>query len=82
MRHSCRQRTLRPQPSTTQPLDDLETFFLIQGRAFIREVFQEKLQERIEQSEADDTLHAAIVRKTTIATVIALPARSGLFPST
>jgi hypothetical protein len=28
-------------------LDDLETFFLIQGRTFLREVFQEKLQERI-----------------------------------
>lgn len=34
-------------------LDDLETFFLLQGRTFLREVFQEKLQERIEQTEAD-----------------------------
>ena len=38
-----------------QALDDLETFFLIQGRSFIREVFQERLQEHIEQSEANDT---------------------------
>ena len=30
-------------------LDDLEKFFLIQGRTFLREVFQEKLQERIQQ---------------------------------
>jgi len=32
-------------------LDDLEKFFLIQGRTFLREVFQEKLQERIQQTE-------------------------------
>jgi hypothetical protein len=32
-------------------LDDLETFFLIQGRTFLKEVFQEQLQERIQQSE-------------------------------
>jgi hypothetical protein len=39
----------------TQALDDLETFFLIEGRAFIREVFQERLQEHIEQTEANDS---------------------------
>ena len=35
-------------------LDDLERFFLLQGRTFLREVFQEKLQERIEQTERND----------------------------
>ena len=39
----------------TQALDDLESFFLIEGRAFIREVFQERFQEYIEQTEADDS---------------------------
>jgi hypothetical protein len=34
-------------------LDDLENFFLIQGRTFLREVFQEKLQERVEQTETN-----------------------------
>ena len=35
-------------------LDDLETFFLLQGRAFLREVFQERFQEYIEQTETND----------------------------
>ena len=38
-----------------QTFDDLENFFLIQGRTFLREVLQEKLQERIEQTEVNDT---------------------------
>jgi len=37
----------------TQALDDLESFFLIEGRAFIRAVFQERFQEYIEQTEAN-----------------------------
>ena len=44
-------------------LDDLETFFLIQGRAFIREVFQEKLQEHIEQTENNDSPHCVECKK-------------------
>jgi len=36
-----------------QALDDLESFFLIEGRAFIREVFQERFQEYIEQTEGN-----------------------------
>ena len=39
----------------TQALDDLESFFLIQGRAFIREVFQERFQEYIEQRRIQET---------------------------
>ena len=31
----------------TQALDDLESFFFIEGRAFSREVFQERFQEHI-----------------------------------
>ena len=34
-----------------ETFDAMEVFFLIQGRTFLREVFQNKLQERIEQSE-------------------------------
>jgi hypothetical protein len=44
-------------------LDDLETFFLIQGRTFLREVFQEKLQERIEQTETLDAPHCSARRQ-------------------
>jgi hypothetical protein len=36
--------------------DDLEMFFLIQGRTFMREILQEKLQERIEQIKNNDSL--------------------------
>jgi hypothetical protein len=35
-----------------QTLNDLEDFFLNKGRTFLQETFQEKLQERIEQTEA------------------------------
>ena len=44
-------------------LDDLETFFLLQGRTFLREVFQEKLQERIEQTEAHSSPECADCKK-------------------
>jgi hypothetical protein len=45
-------------------LDDLETFFLIQGRTFLREVFQEKLQERIQQvEESPETKQCAPCKK-------------------
>jgi len=34
-----------------ETLNDLEDFFLIQGRKFLQETFQEKLQERIKHAE-------------------------------
>ena len=34
-----------------ETLNDMEEFFLIQGRKFLQETFQEKLQERIERVE-------------------------------
>jgi len=34
-----------------ETLDDLEEFFLIQGRKFLQETFQEKLQERVDRTE-------------------------------
>jgi hypothetical protein len=34
-----------------ETLDDLEMFFLIKGRKFLQDTFQEKLQERIERTE-------------------------------
>lgn len=43
--------------------DDLETFFLLQGRTFLREVFQEKLQERIEQTETNDASQCVDCKK-------------------
>jgi hypothetical protein len=46
-------------------LDDLETFFLLQGRTFLREVFQEKLQERIEQTELNDSSQCGDCKKKT-----------------
>ena len=49
----------------TQALDDLESFFLIKGRAFIREVFQERLQEHIEQTEANDSPQCVDCKKKT-----------------
>ena len=39
-------------PSNPHTLDTMETFFLDKGRKFLQETFQEKLQERIEQTEA------------------------------
>ena len=35
-----------------QTLNDMEEFFLLKGRKFLQETFQEKLQERVEQIEA------------------------------
>jgi len=35
-----------------ETLNDLEEFFLIQGRKFLQETFQEKLQERVDRAEA------------------------------
>jgi hypothetical protein len=37
-----------------ETLDDLDEFFLIKGRKFLQETFQEKLQERIERVEATE----------------------------
>ena len=34
-----------------ETLNDMEEFFLIQGRQFLKETFQEKLQERVARSE-------------------------------
>jgi hypothetical protein len=34
-----------------ETLNDMEEFFLIQGRKFLQETFQTKLQERIERTE-------------------------------
>ena len=34
-----------------ETFDDMESFFLTQGRQFLQETFQEKLQERIEHTE-------------------------------
>jgi hypothetical protein len=34
-----------------ETFDDMELFFLTKGRTFLRETFQEKLQERIKQTE-------------------------------
>jgi hypothetical protein len=39
------------QSAFGQTFDDLENFFLIQGRQFLQEAFQEKLQERVKQAE-------------------------------
>ena len=35
-----------------ETLNDMEEFFLIQGRKFLQETFQEKLQERVNRAEA------------------------------
>jgi hypothetical protein len=35
-----------------QTLDDMDEFFLIQGRQFLQETFEAKLQERIKRTEA------------------------------
>jgi hypothetical protein len=37
-----------------QTLDLMEEFFLLKGRKFLQETFQEKLQERIEANQEDE----------------------------
>jgi hypothetical protein len=39
------------QSAFGQTFDDMENFFLIRGRQFLRETFQEKLQELVERTE-------------------------------
>ena len=34
-----------------QTFDDMENFFLVKGRQFLQETFQEKLQERVKHAE-------------------------------
>jgi len=48
-----------------QALDNLESFFLIKGRAFLREVFQERFQEYIEQTEANTPSECVDCKKKT-----------------
>ena len=59
----CDQITNNSAPE--QAFDNMEQFFLIQGRAFLRDVFQDKLQEHIEQTEINDSAHCVDCKKKT-----------------
>ena len=43
-----------------QTLNDLEEFYLDAGRKFLKETFEQKIQERIKQTEADAELKQCV----------------------
>jgi hypothetical protein len=46
-----------------QALDNLDEFYLDKGRKFLQETFQEKLQELVDQTDADPTIKQCAVCK-------------------